>query len=154
VQLSERAREPGEPRARAGLERAVQDQLQSRLDEQVREHFPDDAVQRVALLQYGDDPWVEPGDLLVRVFLEEAEEEPPLRAWGAAHEAALRELHRELAEQLPGARYLDSGSARTAVRAGPCGGSVARRMTQPGANATSPRSMSDSDRRTWRCWTR
>ena len=47
------------------------DQLQSTLDEQVEEHFPDGGVQRVALVQHGDDPWVEPGDLLVRVFIEE-----------------------------------------------------------------------------------
>lgn len=107
AKLSERAREPAEPEARAGLDRAVRDQLQSRLDEQVKEHFPDDGVQRVALLQYGDDPWVEPGDLLVRVFTEEYEEEPHLPTWVQDHEAMLRELHRELAEKLPGVRYLE-----------------------------------------------
>ena len=107
AKLSERAREPAEPEARAGLDRAVRDQLQSRLDEQVKEHFPDDGVQRVALLQYGDDPWVEPGDLLVRVILGEAEEDPPLRAWERDHETMCRELHRDLAELVPGARYLE-----------------------------------------------
>jgi hypothetical protein len=55
--LAERAREAGEPSARAGLDPAVRDQLQSRLDEQVKEHFPRSGVQRVALLRYGDDPW-------------------------------------------------------------------------------------------------
>ena len=78
AQLSERAREPGEPQPSAGLDRAALDQLQSRLDEQVKEHFPDGGVQRIALLQHGDDPSVEPGDLLARVFIEEAEEAPPL----------------------------------------------------------------------------
>ncbi len=73
----------------------------------MKEHFPDGGVQRVALLQYGDDPWVEPGDLLVRVSFEEAGEEPSLPAWEQDHEAMIRELHRELAEQLPGARYLE-----------------------------------------------
>src|SRR6202050_4848507 len=55
AQLSERPREAGEARARAGLDRAALDQLQRRLDGQVREHFPDGGVQRVTLLQYGDD---------------------------------------------------------------------------------------------------
>jgi hypothetical protein len=105
--LSERAREPGGPQARAGLDRAVLDQLQSTLDEQVEEHFPDGGVQRVALLQHGDDPWVEPGDLLVRVFIEEAEEDPPLRAWNRDHETMIGELQRELAGKLPGASYLE-----------------------------------------------
>ncbi len=107
AQLSERAREPGGPRARAVPDRAVLDQLQSTLDEQVEEHFPDGGVQRVALLQYGDDPWVEPGDLLVRVFIEESGEDPPLRAWNRDHETMIRELQRKLAGKLPGASYLE-----------------------------------------------
>jgi hypothetical protein len=105
--LSEGAREPSEPPARAGLDRAVQDQLQSRLDEQVKEHFPDGGVQRIALLQYGDDPSVEPGDLLVRVSLEEAAEDPPLPAWKRENEAMISELHRELMENLPAGSYLE-----------------------------------------------
>jgi hypothetical protein len=68
----------------------VREQLQSRLDEQVKAYFPDGGVQRVALLQHGDDPSVEPGDLLVRVFIEEAQEAPPLRAWDRDHETMTR----------------------------------------------------------------
>ena len=105
--LSERAREPGGPRTRAALQRAARDRLQSGLDDQVKRHFPDGGVQRVALLEYGDDPWVEPGDLLVRVFIEEAGEDPPLRAWNRDHETMISELHRELAQKLPGASYLE-----------------------------------------------
>jgi hypothetical protein len=105
--LSERAREPGGPQRRARLDQVVQDQLQGRLDEQVKEHFPGGGVKRVALLQYGDDPRVEPGDLLVRVFIEEAGEDPPLRAWNRDHETMIRVLQRELAESLPGVSYLE-----------------------------------------------
>jgi len=107
AELSERAREPGDRHARPGMERALQDRLRTELDERVKEHFPGGEVQRVALLQYGDDPWVEPGDLLVRVFIEEAGEDPPLPAWERDHEAMCRELHRELAEKVPAARYLE-----------------------------------------------
>jgi hypothetical protein len=105
--LSERAREPGGPQSWAVLERAARDQLQNGLDDQVKRHFPDGGVQRVALLEYGDDPWVEPGDLLVRVFIEEAVEDPPLRAWNRDHETMIRELQRELAQKLPGASHLE-----------------------------------------------
>jgi hypothetical protein len=107
AQLSGQPREPGEPQLRAGLDRAVLDQLQIRLDEQVREHFPDAREQRVALLQHGDDPSVEPGDLLARVFIEEAEGNPSLRAWDRDHETMIRELQHELAKQLPGASHLE-----------------------------------------------
>jgi hypothetical protein len=105
AQLSER--QPGEPRARAGLDRAVLDELQSRLGEQVREHFPDGGVQQVVLLQHGDDPSVEPGGLLARVFIEEAAEAPSHRAWHRDHETMIGELQHEVEEQLPGASHLE-----------------------------------------------
>jgi hypothetical protein len=104
---SERARDPGRPRLRAGLDQAVRDQLQGRLDEQVKSHLPDGGVRQVALLQHGDDPWVEPGDLLVRVFLEEAEDDLHLRAWERDHEPMIRAVQRELMERLPGSSYLE-----------------------------------------------
>jgi hypothetical protein len=107
AQLSERPREPGEPRARAGLDRAVLDELQSRLGEQVREHFPDGGVQRIALLQYGDDPSVEPGGLLARVFIEQTGEAPSHQAWHRDHETMIGELQRQVAEQLAGASHLE-----------------------------------------------
>jgi Arc/MetJ-type ribon-helix-helix transcriptional regulator len=92
ARLSERVREP---QPRAGLDRGVLDQLQT--------HFSDGGVRRITLLEYGDDPSVEPGDPLVRVFIEEAEEIPNLRAWHRDHETMIRELRRELADKLPGA---------------------------------------------------
>ncbi|MGH3190449.1 MAG: hypothetical protein ACRDOL_24950 [Streptosporangiaceae bacterium] len=107
AQLSERGRQPGEARARAARDRAALDQLENTLDEQMKEHFPDGGVQRIALLQHGDDPPVEPGDLLARVFIEQAEEAPSHRAWHRDHETMIGELQRELEEQLPGASHLE-----------------------------------------------
>jgi hypothetical protein len=107
ARLSELAREPGRPQAPTGLERVARDQLKNRIDAWVKKHFPDGGGQRVVLLQHGDDPWVEPGDLLVRVFIEEAAEDTPLRAWNREHETMIRELQREVAGKLPGASYLE-----------------------------------------------
>ena len=107
AQLNERAREPGEPQLRAALDRAALDQLQTGLEEQVKEHFPDGGVQRIALLRHGDDPAVEPGDLLARAFIEEAGEAPSHRAWHRDHETMIGDLQRQLAEQLPGASHLE-----------------------------------------------
>jgi hypothetical protein len=107
AELSQRPWKAGELSARTVLDRAAQDRLQGQLDARVKELFPGEEVQRVALLQHGDDPWVEPGDLLVRVIIGEAEEDPPLRAWDRDHEPMCRELHGDLAELVPGARYLE-----------------------------------------------
>ena len=96
------------------MERAALDALQSKLEDQVKEHFPDGGVQRVALLQYGDDPQVEPGGLWVRVFFkvagvpEEGEARTRvLTAWQDAHQAMLDELQLEFAQALPAARLLE-----------------------------------------------
>ena len=99
------------------MERAALDALQSKLEEQVKEHFPDGGVQRVALLQHGDDPEVEPGSLWVRVFCKVAGIPPDregsqarsqfFAAWRDAHEAMLNELQREFAQVLPAARMLE-----------------------------------------------
>jgi hypothetical protein len=99
--------QPSGPRAGAALDRAVLEQLQTTLDEQLREHFPDGGVQRIALLQHGDDPSVEPGDLLARVLIEEAGEDPNLPAWHQDHETMIGELQHELAERLPGASHFE-----------------------------------------------
>ena len=137
--LSERAREPGEPQARAGLDRAVRDQLQSRLDEQVKEQFPDGGVQRIALLQYGDDPWVEPETCWSGYLLEEAAGRSAPSCLGtrprdddAANSTA------SLRRTFPRAATSSSASPRTAAKAGSCRGLVAHRTIQPGARGSHP----------------
>jgi hypothetical protein len=98
------------------MEQAALDALERKLEEQVKERFPDDGVQRVVLLQHGDDPQVEPGGLWIRVFIKLAgrpgREESQARtladqAWRDAHEAMLNELQREFAQVLPAARMLE-----------------------------------------------
>ena len=60
------------------MEQAEVESARRRVQDAARECFPDGAVQEVALLQYGDDPRVEPGQLVVRVLL-------PADAAGAAN---------------------------------------------------------------------
>jgi hypothetical protein len=44
--------------------------LTDRIEQQVRQAFPDGATARVQVLQYGDDPEVEPGQAAVRAFFD------------------------------------------------------------------------------------
>ena len=51
------------------MERAALERLQQMIDGEVEERFPEGAVRRVVLLQYGDDPVVEPGEVRARVVI-------------------------------------------------------------------------------------
>jgi hypothetical protein len=74
------------------------------VEKHLRSVFPDGVISRVQVLEYGDDPAVEPGDVAVRVFLpqpdpsegEEADEEIV-----GAFEKANRERLKKLNDELP-----------------------------------------------------
>lgn len=120
------------------MERAALERLQGKLDEQVKEHFPDGGIQQVTLLQHGDDPAVEPGSLTVRVLIkvpdvpgnqeEPGRREQALDAWEQAHKAMLAELQREFSQTLPQAGLLafvlDDGHEPTATIRRRIGGSL------------------------------
>jgi len=82
------------------MERAALDRLEEQFDRLVRERFPGTEVQRVAVLQYGDDPGIEPGELLARVFIEAPggpeERKQALEDFDRAHQAAVVGLRRDL----------------------------------------------------------
>ena len=76
----------------------------TRIEKHVRSLFPDGVISRVQVLEYGDDPAVEPGDVAVRVFLPR----PDQPAGGEADEdivgsfeKANREGLRKLNDELP-----------------------------------------------------
>jgi hypothetical protein len=85
------------------MDRAAGGRLEQRIDEDVKQRFPG-AVQQVAVLQYGDDPMIEPGELLVRVIIEAAgereDQKQALRAFEKAHEPAIKQFRHDLAAQL------------------------------------------------------
>ena len=92
------------------MERAELDRLQEQFGQLVRERFPGAPVQRVAMLGYGDDPEIEPGQLLARVYLEagdgQAAREQALKEFHDVHGEAIRELRRDL-DRLPGVGLLE-----------------------------------------------
>jgi Peptidase family S41/N-terminal domain of Peptidase_S41 in eukaryotic IRBP len=93
------------------VELAEMQRMQRRIEGEVKARFPAGAVRRVAVLQHGDDPVVEPGELLVRVFIE-ADAGPDdyqraLDGWAREHQVAMRRMRRELSLRLPPARLLE-----------------------------------------------
>ncbi len=88
------------------MERAEQAMVERVINHEMQERFSAGAVQRAVLLQHDDEPAIEPGQLLVRVFVE-ASDEPGLTAWQSAHQGGIDAIRRELSLRLPAARLLE-----------------------------------------------
>lgn len=82
------------------MERAALERLQQRIDREVKERFPEGAVRQVMLLQYGDDPVVEPGEVRVRVLIPK-DYKAGDKDWAQENRTRIMEFRRELAERLP-----------------------------------------------------
>src|SRR5580692_3393291 len=72
-----------------------------RVEKHVRSLFPDGVISRVQVLEYGDDPAVEPGDVAVRVFLHRPEGGEADEDIVGSFEKANRERLRKLNDELP-----------------------------------------------------
>jgi hypothetical protein len=113
--------------AREKLGKAALEALQQRFDELVRERLPGAAIEQVAVLQYGDDPEIEPGELLARIVLraDEGEEDrkKAMRAFDDEQRDAIHELRTEL-DKVPEIGLLEiivgdkdaKGRGRTPIR--------------------------------------
>ena len=93
------------------MERAALEQVQQLIEDDIKARFPGGGVERVVILQYGDDPVVEPGEVAVRVFVA-AEGEPEDRErvvddFGRAFRRELEQLRGDLSQKLPEARRLE-----------------------------------------------
>jgi len=93
------------------VDQAEVEQIQRVINHEMRDRFALGSAQRAVLLQHGDDPAIEPGQLMVRVFLpppgEGEDYEQALAAWQDAHQAGMDTLRRELSLRLPAARLLE-----------------------------------------------
>lgn len=82
------------------MDQAELERIREQFDREVRTRLTGVPVERTEVLQYGDDPEVEPGHLLARVVLATpADEEERARAFEVArdqHHRAFLELRREL----------------------------------------------------------
>jgi len=84
--------------------------LEREINSEVKARWPAGAVRRVAVLQHGDDPAIEPDGLLIRVFVEAgggSEDERSLDEWAQANQAGMKRMRREVSLRLPEATLLE-----------------------------------------------
>lgn len=86
------------------MEQAQLEAIRQQFDLQVRSKFPEEAIERVEVLQYGDDPEVEPGQLLAQVVFHtpggREQREHAFKDLYDERHAAFKELRDEL-DKLP-----------------------------------------------------
>jgi hypothetical protein len=89
------------------MEQAELDSLRQKFDEEVRRRFPGAPIERTEVLQYGDDPEIEPGQVLARVVVdpqgatdEEGNEDRGRRldAFRDAHRDAMHQLRDDISK--------------------------------------------------------
>jgi hypothetical protein len=101
------------------LRRASMERLDSAtaglIEQEVRGRLPEGMVDGVAVLQYGDDPAVEPGQIVVEVTIAAGPEggEDPLETFHRAHRDAIQQLQRDICQR---ARLRRAARARSGDR--------------------------------------
>ena len=103
------------------MDRVGLGEIEREIDAEARERFPGGAVRQVVLLQYGDDPEIEPGDLWVRVLLSADgpdDYERSVQAFQHDHGAAMEEFAGHLATTLREIRLVEFTPEKTVDRGG------------------------------------
>ena len=85
------------------MEQEEKERLERGAEEELNRRCGDGTVQKVEVLQYGDDPVIEPGQAMVRVILTPTGEDPEeaLHAFEKAHSAAIEDLRKTIARAMP-----------------------------------------------------
>ena len=82
------------------MDKTILDHLTAQFDQQIRERFPDAPGQAIEVLQYGDVPEVEPGQLMARVILDAPADgegrRQVLETFHDTHRTAVHDLRRDL----------------------------------------------------------
>jgi hypothetical protein len=84
--------------------------LEREINSEVKARWPAGMVRRVAVLQHGDDPAIEPDALLIRVFVEAGDgpdDQRSLDEWAQANQAGMKRMRREVSLRLPEATLLE-----------------------------------------------
>jgi len=92
------------------LDRAALKHVAELIEAEVKKRFAGEAINRVAVLQYGDDPVIEPGELAVRVYVSAPDardkRDEALERFHQANREAIEKFREDLSARLPEARRL------------------------------------------------
>jgi hypothetical protein len=71
------------------------------IEQEVRGRFPEGVLDSVAVLQYGDDPAVEPGEVMIQVTVGSAAEPEGPKSFPRAYRDTLQQVQRDIQQRWP-----------------------------------------------------
>jgi hypothetical protein len=87
------------------VEKAAVEQVQQILDEEIKGRFPEGTIEQVTLLQYGDDPVVEPGQFVLRVVAaapeDKDERDRVAHDFEGSFRQQMKQIRHDLRDKLP-----------------------------------------------------
>jgi hypothetical protein len=86
------------------VEQEEKERLERGAEEQLNSQCGDGTVQKVEVLQYGDEPVIEPGQAMIRVILTPSGKDDPgetLHAFDRAHRSVIEDLCKKIAQKMP-----------------------------------------------------
>ena len=91
------------------MDQEEKERLEHGAEEELNRQFGDGTVQKVEVLQYGDEPVIEPGQVMVRVILTPTGGDPDesLHAFEKAHGAVIEDLRKKVARKMPFIRRVE-----------------------------------------------
>jgi hypothetical protein len=85
------------------VDQEEKERLERGTEEELNRQFGDGIVQKVEVLQHGDEPVIEPGQVMIQVILTPTGEDPDetLHAFEKAHGGAIEDLRKKIAQEMP-----------------------------------------------------
>jgi hypothetical protein len=85
------------------VDQEEKERLERGTEEELNRQFGDGTVQKVEVLQHGDEPVIEPGQVMIRVILTPTgeDQDETLHAFEKAHRAAIEDLRKSVAQKMP-----------------------------------------------------
>jgi hypothetical protein len=85
------------------VDQEEKERLERGTEQELNRQLGDGTVQQVEVLHYGDEPVIEPGQVMLRVILTPTDEDPDetLHAFEKAHGAVIEDLRKKVARKMP-----------------------------------------------------
>ena len=85
------------------MDQEDRERLEHEAEDHLSKQFGEGVVRNVEVLQYGEEPVIEPGQVMVRVILNPVDDDPreTLHAFEKAHHETIMELRAKTAEKMP-----------------------------------------------------